>query len=73
MKRKIIMKRLVIETKEQELKVLEHLGLLGLLGFEWIDGDEPKEFIPSIDAGTWKSFPFSIFIDIDDATLTWES
>ena len=70
MKRKIIMKRLVIETKEQELKVLE---LLGLLGFEWIDGDEPKEFIPSTDAGTWKSFPFSLFIDIDDATLTWES
>ena len=70
MKRKIIMKRLVIETPEQELKVLE---LLGLLGFEWIDGDEPKEFIPSIDAWIWKSFPFSLLIDIDDATLTWES
>ena len=70
MKRKIIMKRLVIETPEQELKVLE---LLGLLGFEWIDGEEPKEFIPSIDAWIWKSFPFSLLIDIDDATLTWES
>ena len=64
------MKRLVIETKEQELKVLE---LLGLLGFEWIDGDKPKEFIPSTDAWGWKSFPFSLFIDIDGATLTWES
>ncbi len=70
MKRKIIMKRLVIETQEQELKVLE---LLGLLGFEWLDGDEPKEFIPSIDACTWKSFPFSLFIAIDDATLTWDN
>ena len=64
------MKRLVIETPEQELKVLE---LLGLLGFEWIDGEEPKEFIPSIDAWIWKRFPFSLLIDIDDATLTWES
>ena len=67
MKRKIIMKRLVIENQEQEIKVLE---LLGLLGFKWIDGDEPKEFIPSIDAC---GFPFDLFIDIDDATLTWES
>ena len=69
MKRKIIMKRLVIETKEQELKVLE---LLGLLGFEWIDGDEPKEFIPSIDAYGC-GLPFDLFIDIDDGILTWES
>lgn len=61
------MKRLVIENPEQEIKVLE---LLGLLGFGWIDGDEPKEFIPGIDACV---SPYSLFIDTDDATLSWES
>ena len=63
------MKRLVIESQDQELKALE---LLGLLGFEWLDGTAPEDFIPSIDSSSWKSFPFILLIDQVDKDLTWE-
>ena len=63
------MKRLVIESQEQELKVLE---LLRLLGFEWLDGIIPKDSLPSIDVLTWKGFTFTLIIDQEENDITWE-